>query len=71
MAIARVNEIHVGLRSSINYVLNPEKTEAFLLVQGFKSNPLTANKEFRKLMSLNLIERKGTGRATYYVLVHI
>ncbi len=31
----------------------------------------TANKDFRKLLSLNLIERKGRGRATYYVLAYI
>lgn len=31
----------------------------------------TANKDFRKLLSFNLIERKGRGRATYYVLAHI
>ena len=31
----------------------------------------TANQDFRKLLSLKLIERKGTGRATYYVLAHI
>lgn len=31
----------------------------------------TANQDFRKLLNLGLIERKGTGRATYYVLAHI
>ena len=31
----------------------------------------TANQDFRKLLELGLIERKGTGRATYYILAHI
>jgi len=31
----------------------------------------TANQEFRKLLKLGLIERKGTGRATYYILGRI
>jgi ATP-dependent DNA helicase RecG len=31
----------------------------------------TANQDFRKLLKLSLTERKGTGRATYYVLAHI
>ena len=31
----------------------------------------TANQDFRKLLKLGLIERKGIGRATYYVLAHI
>lgn len=31
----------------------------------------TANQDFRKLLELGLIERKGTGRGTYYVLARI
>ncbi|MCK4319989.1 DeoR family transcriptional regulator [Candidatus Bathyarchaeota archaeon] len=31
----------------------------------------TANQDFRKLLKLGLIERKGTGRATYYILARI
>lgn len=31
----------------------------------------TANQDFRKLLKLGLIERRGSGRATYYVLANI
>ena len=31
----------------------------------------TANQDFQKLLKLGLIERKGTGRATYYILASI
>lgn len=37
----------------------------------FKITRETANQDFRKLLGLGLIERKGTGRATYYMLSRI
>ncbi|MCK4735901.1 MAG: DeoR family transcriptional regulator [Methanophagales archaeon] len=35
----------------------------------FKITRETANQDFRKLLKIGLIERKGTGRATYYVMI--
>ena len=40
-------------------------------IKKFNVTRETASQDFRKLLKLGLIERKGSGRATYYILVFI
>ena len=40
-------------------------------IKKFNITRETANQDFRKLLNLGLIERKGSGRATYYILARI
>jgi len=55
----------------LNFIWERGRVASEDITKRFKITRETANQKFRKLMSLNFIERKGTGRATYYVLVHI
>lgn len=65
------SQLTIRQREILNLVWERGRVTSEDITKKFGITRETANQNFRKLMSLNLIERKGTGRATYYVLTHI
>jgi ATP-dependent DNA helicase RecG len=58
-------------REILNFMWERGRVVSGDIIKKFGITRETANQDFRKLLSLNLIERKGTGRATYYVLGYV
>jgi predicted HTH transcriptional regulator len=52
----------------INFAWEQKKVTSKEIRNKFKITRETANQDFTKLLGLGLLVRKGTGRATYYVL---
>ena len=66
-----LSQLTVRQKEILNLIWERERVVSRDIIKNFNITRETANQDFKKLMSLNLIERKGTGRATYYVFSHI
>jgi len=58
-------------REILNLIWERGRITSEEITKKFDITRETANQDFRKLLGLGFIERKGTGRATYYVLARI
>ncbi|PIV56766.1 hypothetical protein COY52_08700 [Candidatus Desantisbacteria bacterium CG_4_10_14_0_8_um_filter_48_22] len=55
----------------LNFIWEQGRVNSEETTKKFDITRETANQDFRKLLKLGLIEKKGTGRATYYILGNI
>lgn len=55
----------------LNFIWERGRITSEEITKKFDITRETANQDFQKLLKLGLIERKGTGRATYYILASI
>lgn len=55
----------------LNFIWERGRIASEEITKKFDITRETANQDFQKLLKLGLIERKSTGRATYYILVSI
>lgn len=63
--LAELNDRQKGI---LKHLLEHGRITSLECTEKFKITRDTANRDFKKLMKLRLIEQKGTGRGTYYIL---
>jgi len=64
----KISQLTTRQRDILKYVLEHARITSEECTKAFGITRDTANRDFKKLMELALIEQKGVGRATHYVL---
>lgn len=65
MAVTKTHSIKSTLRKALDYILNPDKTDAAVLVSSFACSPETADIEFE--MTRGMSVKRGTNLARYLI----
>jgi hypothetical protein len=65
MAVTKTHSIKSTLRKALDYILNPDKTDAAVLVSSFACSPETADIEFE--MTRGMSEKRGTNLARHLI----
>jgi predicted HTH transcriptional regulator len=64
----RLSQLTTRQKDILQYILNHARITSEECTKTFGVTRDTANRDFKRLMELKLIEQKGVGRATHYVL---
>jgi predicted HTH transcriptional regulator len=64
----RLSQLTTRQKDILKYILDHARITSEECTKSFGITRDTANRDFKTLMNINLIEQKGTGRATHYVL---
>ncbi|MHB8111671.1 MAG: ATP-binding protein [Syntrophorhabdaceae bacterium] len=64
----RLSQLTTRQKDILKYILDQGRITSEECTRKFKITRDTANRDFKRLMELGLIEQKGVGRATHYLL---
>jgi ATP-dependent DNA helicase RecG len=64
----KLSQLTTRQRDILKYILDHARINSEECTKSFGITRDTANRDFKRLMELELIEQKGSGRATHYVL---
>ncbi len=65
---AKLAELNDRQKDILKYLFKHGRISSLECTKKFKVTRDTANRDFRKLIKLGLLQQKGTGRGTYYIL---
>ncbi|MDO8721491.1 MAG: ATP-binding protein [Syntrophales bacterium] len=64
----RLSQLTTRQKDILKYILDQTRITSEACTRKFKITRDTANRDFKRLMELELIEQRGAGRATHYLL---
>ena len=65
---SKLRQLEKRQKGILKFILDHARITSAECTREFRVTRDTANRDFRRLMDLELIEQRGSGRATHYVL---